>query len=42
MIVRRSRKYDAKATEGAGGVGHAVVGEAHEIANNTRRIRLNS
>jgi hypothetical protein len=31
MIVRRSGKYDAWETEGRG-VGHAVVGETHDIA----------
>jgi hypothetical protein len=31
MLVRRSRKYNAYATEG-GGVGHADVGKAHEFA----------
>jgi hypothetical protein len=31
MLTRRSRKYNAQATEG-GGVGQAAVGETHEIA----------
>jgi hypothetical protein len=31
MLIRRSRKYNAQATEG-GGVGQAAVGETHEIA----------
>jgi hypothetical protein len=31
MLMRRSREYNALATEGAG-VGQADVGETHEIA----------
>jgi hypothetical protein len=31
MLMQRSSKYNAWATEG-GGVGHAAVGETHEIA----------